>query len=92
VNDDTDLSTELDAAEEIVMGRVETVRVEWGVRRLTRSGVSGNLRYEVFACGYGEDGEKLARAAAADHQRVGNPGALRRRTVTYTPWEELPGA
>lgn len=69
-----DLTSELDAAEEIVMGRAETVVTEWGGR---------NMSGGIGCYGSGPDNERQARAnAAAD--------GLYRRTVTYGPWEETP--
>jgi hypothetical protein len=58
-------------------GRAETVEVEWGV---SRSGPSG-----FSLANYGTH-EGLARTDAAEIR-----GVLVRRTVTYSPWEEVPG-
>jgi hypothetical protein len=73
-----DLTAELDAAEAVVMHGV-TTETEWGVRYKSASG--------EHAANYGsdEEGEKVARMAAADYRKLG--GALVRRTVTYGPWE-----
>ena len=75
---DPDLTAELDAAEDIVMGRAETVETEWGVRWPGRRG-------GVQDCG---DDEDTARSLAAHRERTGIGGALVRRTVTYGPWED----
>ena len=77
-----DLTAELDAAEDIVMGRAERVVTEWGVRAL-----SGY----VTKLGSDEEAAKMARMLADDHAAAGNPGALRQRTVTYGPWETVLG-
>jgi hypothetical protein len=82
--DEIDLTAELDAAEAIVMGRIETVKTEWGARR-------PDLASGVFNTGSDEDAEKLARLLAADQEKRGITGALVRRTVTYGPWEEVHG-
>jgi hypothetical protein len=78
-----DLTAELDDAEEIVMGRAETVEVEWGVSRWAEH------REHWF--GTDAEAERVARAVARDHERSGTPGVLIRRTVTYGPSEEVPG-
>jgi hypothetical protein len=72
-----DLTAELDAAEEIVMGRTESVVTEWASRDS-----SGSL----FA--YGHD-EFVARSVVASRERYGIHDVLVRRTVTYGPWEEV---
>ena len=61
---DPDLTAELDAAEDIVMGRVEAVVTEWGVRRWAE-GV-----YQSY--GDGDGGEAVARSVAEDC--AGAPG------------------
>jgi hypothetical protein len=68
-----DLTAELDAAEDIVMGRVDAVVTEWGVR------------YENHDLPYGTShlSEQMARRDARTDQAV-----VIRRTVTYSPWEE----
>lgn len=76
-----DLSAELDAAEAIVMGGAEAVVTEWGLR--TPSGY-------VTKIGSGEDAAAMARTLAGDWEQEGHPGALVRRTVTYSP-REVPG-
>lgn len=78
-----DLTTELDEAEEIVMGRTDTVLTEWGVSG-TRS---TDLRSGLFNAGADDSSEKLARLIAADQEKRGFTGTLVRRTVTYGPWE-----
>jgi hypothetical protein len=80
-----DLTSELDAAEEIVMGRAEAIETEWGVRR-------PDLASGVRNCGSDGDSEQFARYIAADQEKRGITGALLRRTVTYGPWEEVPDA
>jgi len=72
-----DLTAELDAAEAIVMGRVELITTEWGVRH---DGCLDDVH------DYGWD-EKAARQSVVDHARLN--GRLLRRTVTYSPWEEV---
>jgi hypothetical protein len=79
--DRTDLTAELDAAEDIVTGRAESVATEWGVRWPGRRG-------GVHEC----DDEDTARLLAAHHDRAGIGGALVRRTVTYGPWEDVPAS
>lgn len=74
-----DLASELDAAEDIVMGRAETVVTEWGMRH-------DDCLTDVHD--YGRD-EKAARQSVTDHAKLN--GRLVRRTVTYGPWEEVPG-
>ena len=74
--DDPDLTAELDAAEDIVTGRVESVEVQWGVR------------YEdgrTLPYGNSRTSERMARLDAAT-----DPGTVVRRTVTYGPWEDVP--
>ena len=83
LSDEPDLFAELDAAEAIVMGGA-TVETEWGVRY-----VSGSGHERVAWFGTDEEAEKIARRAAVDYRRMG--GTLVRRTVTYSPWEEVPG-
>jgi hypothetical protein len=75
-----DLTAELDAAEDIVMGRVESVKTEWGVRYDQH----GNGRVDSY--GDGPRAEYRARMDAAD-----GPDVLVRRTITYGPWEAVPG-
>jgi hypothetical protein len=74
-----DLTAELDTAEDIVMGRIEAVEIEWGVRY-------GDEGY-VGIHGTGPDRERHARLEADSE-----PGTLVRRTVTYGPWEDVPRA
>ncbi len=77
--DDMDLTAELDAAEDIMTGRVESVEIQWGVRyeqELTRS---------VAVIGTGPDNERRARHEVACWPET---AALVRRTVTYTPWQD----
>ena len=79
-SNEPDLMRELDEAEEIVMGRVESVVTEWGVRRRD----NGN----DVPCA----NEYLARLnAAGKNDRSFLAGTVIRRTVTYGPWEEVPG-
>ena len=76
MKDEPDLFAELDAAEDIVTGRVEAVETEWGWREPDGSVFETNLS------------EAAARAIAA---RIDSrPVTLVRRTVTYGPWEECP--
>jgi hypothetical protein len=82
LSDEPDLTRELDEAEEIVMGRAESIVTEWGVRTGSRSILDGQVAF----CGFDRAGESRARELAA-----GDPGALVRRTVTYGPWEVVPG-
>ena len=74
-----DLTAELDAAEAIVMGQAETVVTEWASRDS-----SGSLFI------YGHD-EFVARTVIAARRRRALDDVLVRRTVTYGPWEEVPG-
>lgn len=74
-----DLTTELDAAEDIVMGRADKIVTEWGSRDLGSDG-------RVFE--YRNLGEIVARRATESRNRNGVPCMLLRRTVTYGPWEE----
>lgn len=74
-----DLTSELDAAEEIVMGRAETVVTEWGVRY-------DGIDPRVIPYGTSRNSERMARLDAATDRET-----VVRRTVTYGPWEE-PGA
>lgn len=81
-----DLTAELDAAEEIVMGRAEAVVTEvwWGVRytsacgrHVTSYGDEENARDEITRS------NRLHRDMKAD--------LLRREITTITtPWEEIP--
>jgi hypothetical protein len=70
-----DLTAELDAAEDIVMGRAEKVETEWGVRYAPG---------RVGIVGMGPDNERHAR-----WETESEPGTLVRRTVTYGPWEDV---
>jgi hypothetical protein len=80
LSDGPDLTRELDAAEEIVMGRVETVVTEWGVRRRDNGNDVGCAN------------EYLARLNAAGKNDASLlVGTVIRRTVTYGPWEEVSG-
>ena len=74
-----DLAAELDAAEDIVMGRAETVVTEWGISR----DAAPERVWE-----YGTDEHR----ARKDQRCVAGGGSLVRRTVTYGPWEPVPGA
>ena len=81
MSDGPDLSAELDDAEDIVMGRAETVTTEWG------------LRYEQGATGvrvlpYGTDERRARREQRLVYRAGKGPAELVRRTVTYGPWEE----
>lgn len=82
LSDEPDLTTELDAAEEIVTGRADKVDTEWGVRYDDLSGTPAIL-------GAGPDNERRAR-----HEVTCWPdtATLVRRTVTYNPWEAVPDA
>ena len=77
--DEPDLMAELDLAEEIISGRLESVHTEWGMRH-------DDCLTDVHD--YGRD-EKAARQSVADHARLN--GRLMRRTVTYGLWQEVPG-
>jgi len=72
-----DLTAELDAAEEIVMGRAECIVTEWGMRH-------DDCLTDVHD--YGRD-KDAARISAAQHVRLN--GRIVCRTVTYGPWEEV---
>jgi hypothetical protein len=75
-----DLTAELDAAEDIVTGRVEAVVTEWASRDLGGSAVF-EMRYL---------GEEAARHVVEARNRNGVPCVLLRRTVTYGPWVKTP--
>ena len=75
--DDPDLTAELDAAEDIVMGRAERVVVQWGIQR-------PDLSTGYYWCGMGRNGEEAARLLADERY----PAV--RRTVTFGPVEEVP--
>jgi hypothetical protein len=75
-----DLTSGLDAAEDIVMGRAETVVTEWGNRYDPVTG-------RVAIRGTGPEAEQISRELAEDYERAGVPHSLVRRTVTYGPWE-----
>jgi hypothetical protein len=81
VSPEPDLSAELDAAEDIVMGRAETVETEWGIR------VNPDRPDAIWIADDEEGHADAARRLAAQC----GPGALVRRTVTYGPWEEVTG-
>ena len=70
-----DLTSELDPAEDIVMGRAE-----WGVRY-------DGIERRVIPYGTSHNSEQMARMHAAAGRET-----VVRRTVTYGPWEEVPGA
>lgn len=78
--DDPDLTAEPDAAEAIVTDGA-TVKTEWGVRY-------GDLSETAAILGAGPDNERRARHEVACWP---DTAALVRRTVTYGPWEEIPG-
>ena len=80
---DPDLFAELDAAEAIVMGRTEAVQVQWGSR--DESGKEFIYGSNAIALP-----EASARAAVASRARHGCRDVLLRRTITYSPWEEVP--
>lgn len=80
--DEPDLTAELDAAEVIVMGRAETVVTEWGVR------YEPEFSRTVAICGTGPDNERRARHEVSCWPES---ATLVRRTVTYGPWEAVPG-
>lgn len=78
LSDEPDLTAELDAADAIMMGHADKIETQWGVRYS-----SGR----VSVVGASRTAERLARMdAASDH------GTVVQRTVTYGPWEEVPGA
>jgi hypothetical protein len=81
LNDEPDLTAELDEAEAIVTGRAEAIVTEWGVRY-------GEGRVDVY--GSSPRSEHLARLDVASGPLSG-PEVVVRRTVTYGPWEECPG-
>ena len=73
-----DLTAQLAGAEDIVMGRAESVVTEWGVRCADGA---------VLQCA----SEYLARLNAAGENGIPtrmDGGTPVRRTVTYGPWEE----
>jgi hypothetical protein len=80
-SDEPDLFTELDAADAIVMGRIEAVVTEWGCRMLDG---------DVFE--YRNLGGEAARAMVASRHQRGLGGVLVSREVTTGPWEEVPDA
>lgn len=79
-----DLIAELDAAEEIVMGRAETVVTEWGSREISPSPTESVFRYRNLS-------ERTVRGILAARAQRGRSDVLYRRTVTYGPWEMVPG-
>jgi hypothetical protein len=80
LSDEPDLTAELDEAEEIVMGRAESVVTEWGVRY-------DDLSREAAVLGSGPDNERRARHEVRCWP---DSAVLVRRTVTYSPWEPAP--
>jgi hypothetical protein len=83
LSDEPDLMRELDEAEEIVTGRLESVVTEWGVRYQCPPGLD-----QVDSWG-SDEADARRGAAGRGYGRLG--GVLVRRTVTYGPWEEVPG-
>ena len=77
----------LPAAELIAIAGREAVdvRIEWGNRYDPVTG-------RVAIRGTGSEAEQIARDLAKDYEWAGVPGNLVRRTVTYGPWETVPGA
>jgi hypothetical protein len=57
-----------------------TTEIQWGVRAPLG---------HVTKIGSDEEAQQMARMLAGDHEADGNPDALRRRTVTYGPWEPV---
>ena len=78
-SDEPDLLRELDIADDIVSGRVDKMETEWGWQEPDGSVFESNLS------------EAAARAVTARIRRDSRPVTLVRRTVTYSPWEEVPG-
>jgi hypothetical protein len=83
LSDEPDLTAELDAAEEIVMGRAESVVAEWASREISPTPTESLFRYFSLS-------ERTVRGILAARARRGRKDALYRRTVTYGPWEEVP--
>jgi hypothetical protein len=79
-DDDLDLTAGLDAAEDVVTGRAETVVTEWGVQ------YEPELTSSAAVIGTGPDNERRARHEVACWPET---AALVRRTVTYGPWEAI---
>jgi hypothetical protein len=83
-----DLTAELDAAEEIVMGRAESVETEvwWGVRYTASCG--------EHITSYGDEENARHEIACSDRLHRDTRHTLLRREITTitTPWEEVPGA
>lgn len=77
MSDRPDLSAELDVAEDIVMGRTESVETQWGSLDRTTG--------RVFDCH--TIIEEVAASLVATRKRHGFDDVLVRRTVTYGPWE-----
>ena len=75
MSDAPDLMTELDAAEDIVMGRADRIATDWAVACLC-GGVREILVY---------DDEEDARR----HLLLHSGSYLVRRMVTYGPWEDV---
>ncbi len=73
--DEPDLTAELDAAEDIVTGRVDKIETEWGVRQ------GEHVRT------YGTDEHR----ARMEQKFISRRSTLVRRAVTYGPWEEASG-
>jgi hypothetical protein len=76
-----DLTAELDAAEDIVTGRVAEVRTEWASREISPDSAGGIFRYRTLS-------EETVRGILAIRAQRGFRDVLLRRTVTYGPWEE----
>jgi hypothetical protein len=83
-----DLTAELDAAEEIVMGRAEAVVTEWGV---DCTDGRGEHRVNFGESQYGSESDARAMIDRDQRNGIGDHNVLVRRTVTYGPWEEVPG-
>jgi hypothetical protein len=82
-----DLTRELDEAEAIVMGRAESVVTEWGV---DCTDGRGEHRVNFGEGKYGGEEEARAMIDRDQHNGIGAHNVLVRRTVTYSPWEEVP--
>jgi hypothetical protein len=76
-----DLTSELDAAEDVVMHGAIVV-TEWGVRYYP------DRPDFIWLIGGDEGHEETARSLAARCEQRGQGSALMRRTVTYGPWRE----
>jgi hypothetical protein len=73
-----DLTAALDEAEDVVMGRAETVVTEWGIRHADAP--DGVWKY-------GTDEQRARKERGLVYRAAEGPATLVRRTVTYGPWE-----